>query len=298
MKTICITGGNGLLGNKLLMLAEEHYSTISIDIHESPTSSYDNMKYIQCSVTEPDQIQQTIINEKPSYVFHAAAFTGVDGCEKAWLVNVQGTENVARTCRHLGIKMIHVSTDYVFDGSRGPYDENQKPNPISVYGKTKLASEKVIANTLEDYCIVRTMILYGYHPGVRLNFVTWLVDALRHGKSVSIVDDQFGTPTLADDLAKALLRLMEKDKYGVYHAAGSELINRYDFALKIAETFKLDNSLIRRISSEVLKQPAPRPLHSGLKIQKICQELGVSFGSVNEGLEIVKSQMGIIDGDL
>jgi dTDP-4-dehydrorhamnose reductase len=301
VKTLCITGGNGLLGNKLLIAAEENYSLVSIDIHASSTSSCRNIEYIQCSVTDSRSIQQTIIDEKPGCVLHTAAFTDVDGCErdphKAWLVNVQGTENVANACRRLGIKMIHISTDYVFDGSEGPYEENQETNPISVYGKTKLESEKIIAGILEDFCIVRTMVLYGYHPGIHHNFVTWLVDVLRQGKPVSVVDDQFGTPTLADDLAKAILSLVAENKKGIYHAAGREWISRYEFALHIAEIFQFDKSLIRRTSSHALNQPAPRPLLSGLKIHKIFQDIGARFTSIKEGLEIVKSQMEIMDGD-
>ena len=135
------------------------------------------------------------------------------------------------------------------------------------------------------------MVLYGYFPGVRMNFVTWLIDKLRSSEKVNIVTDQYGTPTLADDLARALIVLFEKNGRGLYNAAGSELINRYDFALRIAEIFDLDSSLIEKATSDHLKQPAPRPLQSGLLIDKICSETGVHFSSVREGLLIMKKQM-------
>jgi dTDP-4-dehydrorhamnose reductase len=136
------------------------------------------------------------------------------------------------------------------------------------------------------------MVLYGYAPGVRLNFVTWLVDRLRQGVRVSIVDDQFGTPTLADDLARSLLILYQKDGRGLYHTAGSECLSRYAFALSVADAFGLDASLIGKTTTADLNQTARRPLRSGLKIDKVRREMGVDFSSASQGLHIMKKQMG------
>lgn len=295
MKRICVTGGNGLLGSKIIAAAKEAYGLISIDLQEHSLSRVHDLEYIRGDVTDKEFILHQVERSCPDVVIHAAAFTDVDGCErekeKAWDVNVEGTRNVALACKTLGIKMIHLSTDYVFDGKSGPYDEEDKPNPVGHYGKTKLESEDVVRDILDDFIIARTMVLYGYAPGKQSNFVIWLVKKLRNGERVRIVDDQFGTPTLADDLAGALIVLFEKDGRGLYNTAGGECLSRYDFATRTAEIFELDASLVARITTAELDQDAKRPLRSGLRIDKIRGEFGVEFSSVTEGLRIVKQQM-------
>ena len=295
MKRICITGGNGLLGSKIIAAAKEAYGLISIDLQKHSLSRAHDLEYIRGDVTDKEFILHQVKRSCPDVVIHAAAFTDVDGCErekeKAWDVNVEGTRNVALACKTLGIKMIHLSTDYVFDGKSGPYDEDDEPNPVGHYGKTKLESEKVVRDLLDDFVIARTMVLYGYAPGRQSNFVIWLVEQLRAGERVRIVDDQFGTPTLADDLARALIVLFEKDGRRLYNTAGSEYLSRYDFAIRTAEIFKLDVSLIERITTAELNQDAIRPLSSGLRIDKIHRKFGVEFSSISEGLRIVKQQM-------
>jgi len=295
MKKILVTGGNGLLGSKLLTAGSNTYRLVSMDIQDASLFQGGPLEYVRGDITDREKIIKQVVRIRPDGVIHAASFTDVDGCEKqkdrAWAVNVCGAENVAMACRDLKIKMIHLSSDYVFDGKNGPYSEGDAPNPLSFYGKTKLESEKRIGEILEDFVIARTMVLYGYSPGVRDNFVTWLIAKLRNHEKVNVVVDQYGTPTLADDLARALFVLFEKDGRGVYNAAGSELINRYDFALRVAEIFDLECSLIVKATSQYLDQPAPRPLQSGLRVDKIYREMGVTFSSVREGLFVMKNQM-------
>lgn len=290
-----MTGGNGLLGSKVLSAACGRFRLVSIDLHEAPTVRYNHLEYLQGDVTERETIQRRISDARPDCVIHTAAFTDVDGCEEereeAWKVNVQGTENVAISCRTLDIKMIHLSTDYVFDGKSGPYSEEDDPHPMSFYGKIKLESEKVVQEHLENFIIARTMVLYGYSPKVRHNFVTWLVEKLGHRERVTIVEDQYGNPTLADDLAKALLTIFERDGCGIYHTAGKDWLNRYDFAVSVAKVFQLDRSLIGRTTTDCLNQAAPRPLKSGLKSDKILHEFGVTFSPVEEGLQRMREQM-------
>jgi len=290
-----VTGGNGLLGSKVLSAACGRFRLVSIDLHVSPVVQYNDLEYLQGDVTERETIQKRIFDARPDCVIHTAAFTDVDGCEKereeAWKANVQGTENVAISCRTLDIKMIHLSTDYVFDGKSGPYSEEDEPHPISFYGKIKLESEKVVQEHLENFIIARTMVLYGYSPKVRHNFVTWLVEKLSQRERVTIVEDQYGNPTLVDDLAKALLILFERDGCGIYHTAGKDWLNRYDFAVSVAKVFQLDRSLIGRTTTDCLNQPAPRPLKSGLKSNKILREFGVTFSQVEEGLRRMREQM-------
>ena len=295
MKTIFITGGNGLLGSKILAQTAESYHLVSIDIQKNPNSHYNHMRYFQCDIRDRKQIKQRIAKSDPDVVVHLAAYTDVDGCEihrnEAWEVNVHGTENVAMACKELNIKMVHLSTDYVFDGEKGPYREGDKPNPIGFYGKTKLESETIVLEMLDNVIIARTMVLYGFSTGVRPNFTTWLVGKLYQKEKVSIVRDQFGTSTLADDLAQMILKIVQKDCVGIYHTAGKDLLSRYDFAQMIAEVFNLDSSLIESTTTDRLKQGALRPLRSGLITDKLTRETGYSPLSCKESLRIMRSQM-------
>jgi len=295
MKTLCVTGGNGLLGTKIIQISQNRYRTVSIDIHDAPNISSNNVEYIQCDITDREYICKQIRRVNPDCIIHTASMTNVDKCEteqeRAWRINVNGTENVAGACRDLRCKMIHVSTDYVFDGEKGPYSEEDETNPLSFYGKTKLESEKIVKAMLDDFVIARTMVLYGFAPKVRPNFVTWLIEKLENNQRISIVTDQYGNPTLADDLARALLVLFEKDGKGIYHTAGGEWLSRYDFALKIAEVFRLDSLLIDATTSDKINQPAPRPLLSGLKVDKIKNEMQIKFLTIAEGLMVLKNQM-------
>jgi dTDP-4-dehydrorhamnose reductase len=295
MKILFVTGGNGLLGCKLVELAGRSYHVVFSDIQEKPSRVIPNGEYVRCDITNRKSLKDVFGNAKPDAVFHAAAFTDVDGCETqkdtAWKVNVFGTENVASVCRKFGVRLIHVSTDYVFDGNAGPYSETDVPNPISYYGKTKLEAEKIVQSVLPDAVIVRTIVMYGFAPFARNNFVTGLVQKLSRREPVNIVTDQYGNATLADDLVRAMLLLYEKNAKGIYHATGEEWLNRFDFAVKIAEVFGLDKSLISPTTSDAFKQPAPRPLRSGLKTDKIRAEFGFVFSSVSEGLRRVRDQM-------
>jgi dTDP-4-dehydrorhamnose reductase len=299
LRTVCVTGGNGLLGAKLTVLAAASTRVVSADLQDGPSIRTRNVEYVRADITDPAQVDSLLDRAKPEAVFHTAAFTDVDGCETrreaAWSVNVTGTENVAAACRRTGVRLIHLSTDYVFDGIAGPYSETDPPNPVSHYGRTKLESERIVQSLLPGALIVRTMVLYGFAAGARPNFVTWLVAALKRGTPVRIVTDQFGHPTLADDLARALLLLFEKRAYGIVHAAGGEWLNRFDFALKTAEVFGLDASLISPTTSDAFKQPAPRPLRSGLITDRIEREFGFRFSTTGEGLRVVREQMDAAD---
>ncbi len=295
MRTVCITGGNGLLGTKLTELASRSFRVFSADLKEGVSSGLRNVEYVRADIVDPAQVDSLLRRAEPEAVFHTAAFTDVDGCETrretAWSVNVTGTENVASACGRHGVRLIHLSSDYVFDGAAGPYSETDAPNPVCHYGRTKLESERIVQSLLPDALIARTMVLYGYARGARDNFVTWLVAALGRGTHVRIVTDQFGHPTLADDLARALLLLFEKKAAGVVHAAGSQWLNRFDFAVKTAAAFGLDASLIAPVTSDAFKQTAPRPLRSGLKTDKLRDAFGLVLSSADEGLRTVHNQM-------
>jgi dTDP-4-dehydrorhamnose reductase len=295
MKTLLVTGGNGLLGSKLLSGSRSAYRLVSLDVEPEPRVVREGVAYIECDIRDRDGIGRRVNEVRPDAVIHTAAFTHVDGCEidaeKANEVNVLGTENVVRACHPLEIPLIHLSTDYVFDGSNGPYTEEDTPHPISVYGRTKYESETIVLEGMRQGVVARTMVLYGYAPQVRQNFVTWLVNSLRQENSVRIVSDQYGTPTWAEDLAGMVLALYENNCRGVFHTAGSTLNSRYDFALEIADIFHLDSGLIQPITTDQLDQMAPRPLRSGLIIDKLRKETGYVPCSLRESLERMRTQI-------
>lgn len=228
----------------------------------------------------------------PDAVIHCAAFTNVDQCEiereKAWNVNVLGTEKVAAACQKTGAKLVYVSTDFVFDGKKGRYTEEDEPNPVSWYGKTKLEGEQKV-EIIDNYVIARTSVLYGWHK--RLNFVTWVIYQLKNENPIRIVTDQYTCPTLADNLADCLIELCVHNGYGLYHVTGSERINRYEFALKIARIFGLDTTLITPIRSEELNQKAERPKDSSLSTEKVKSVVDTPLLNIDEGLKRMKNEL-------
>jgi dTDP-4-dehydrorhamnose reductase len=198
---------------------------------------------------------------------------------------------VAAAAAAAGAHLLVLSTDYVFDGEAGPYREVDPVRPLSVYGQSKLGGERAAAAACPDLCVARTSVLYGVAPGVRPSFVVWLVNELSAGRPVTVVDDQTGSPTLADDLALLLLDLSARRTAGVFHTAGPEWLNRYDFAVRIAAAFALDAGLIRRGATAGLRQPAPRPRHSGLVVAKLIDALGREPAGIDTGLATVRRQI-------
>lgn len=297
MKRILITGSNGLLGQKLVILLSRgtDYELMLTSKHESSIFHEDDVPYRQLDITHRNDVRRIVDDFQPDVIVNTAAITNVDVCETerelAWSVNVSGVENLAIAAKFVGAKIIHISSDYVFDGKNGPYDEEARPNPLSYYGRTKLASENVLRTSGIPYTIIRTMVLYGVAPRVKLNFVLWLIHELEHEKPVRVVDDQYGNPTLADDLAYAILKILTFDREGIYHIAGSEWLSRYDFAVKLAKQFGLNKKLITPMKTVAMRQPAPRPLRSGFITLKAETQLGIKMSNVEQGLMVVKNQL-------
>jgi len=287
MKRILVTGASGLLGSKIVKLAEPSFEVIPT---HNRRSLFKNS--VKMDITKSVEVFQVVAKMKPDLVMHVAAETRVDQCEKnkedAWKVNAEGTKNVAVACGNINIKLIHVSTDYVFDGEKGLYVESDKPNPVNYYGWTKLNGEESIKENCPDYVIARTSVLYGWHPW-KTNFVLWVLESLRRGEPITVVDDHYNSPTLADNLAEALLEMAAKDLSGVFHTAGSERINRYEFAVKIAKNFELDANMIRPVKMGELKMwIAKRPHDSSLCIRKAQKQLKTKFLNIQESLKIMK----------
>ncbi|MFQ5648888.1 MAG: dTDP-4-dehydrorhamnose reductase [bacterium] len=294
-KKVLISGANGLLGQKLVETFQHDFEVHGLGIKPDSALQLDGYEYVQCDITRRKNVLALVKSLEPNYIINAAAYTNVDGSEEdketCWKVNVTGVENLAYAARRMAAVLIHISTDYVFDGVDGNYNEESVPHPLGYYGRSKLAGENAVMLSGAEYAILRTMVLYGTGKNVKPNFATWLVGKLRAGERVTIVDDQYGHPTLADDLAFAVYKIVELKKTGLYHVTGSDCDTRYDFALKLADVFGFDKSLIARIKTKDLNQKAPRPLNCSFDLSKLYDEVGVKLGGIEEGLTKLKQQL-------
>ena len=299
MRKVFITGANGLLGQKLVEVFSSENRILASDLQpeffpSQPKVSKGFFEYEKIDILDKEKLETFISSFKPEVIINSGAFTDVDGCEvekdKAWKVNVEGVKNLAFLCKEFKIKLVHLSTDYIFDGKNGPYSEDEPPNPLGYYGLTKLESEKIIKNNLTDYIIVRSNVLYGKGVKVKKNFVLWVIDKLKKSENIKIVTDQLNNPTLAFNLAQAISELVEKNFVGTVNIAGSEYLSRYDFAKKIALKFNFDKKKISSIKTEELKQKAPRPQKGGLKIDLAKKLLSTKLLNVDEGLEYMRKQ--------
>jgi dTDP-4-dehydrorhamnose reductase len=294
---ILVVGSNGLLGQKmaeqLLRGTQGHITLTSVE--DAPVRELESAPYRKLDITSHKQVRDLVAEVHPDVIVNCAAMTNVDACETdrelAWKINVSGVEYLAEAAKKHQALLAHVSSDYVFDGKNGPYVEDDRPEPVSYYGKSKLASENAVRTAGIPCVVARTMVLYGHAAGVKANFALWLIQSLQARQTVRIVDDQIGNPTLADDLAYGLLRAIELEKTGVYHIAGRDIVSRFEFAVRLARVFGLDESLITPIKTASLKQPAARPLNSGLITLKAEVELGFKPSSIEHGLEVLKSQL-------
>jgi len=292
-----ICGANGLLGQRLsLMLSTQNdYEVLNTSVERSFVYDKNLFDYNQLDIANRSDVKSLLSSFQPNVILNAAAATNVDWCEsnreEAWKINVTAVENLAEAARKVDAHLLHVSTDYIFDGKNGPYDETAKPNPLGYYGKTKLASENAIRSAAIRHTIMRTMVLYGSGIGVKANFALWVINSLKAGKQITVVDDQLGNPTFVGDLAMALIKAFELNREGMFHVGGGNQVSRYDFAMQAAEVFGLDASLIKRIKTSDLAQAAPRPMISGFITLKAETQLGMHFLAVKEGLTLLKHEL-------
>lgn len=296
---ILLTGANGLLGQKLVALLRQQPAVEIVATGRGTnrlSELYPDLRFVALDVTDGPQVHQVLSQERPTHVIHTAAMTNVDECElnhaPCWQQNVTAVEHLAAACAALDIHLTHLSTDFIFDGSAGPLAEDAAPAPISHYGESKLAAERVVQGTAGlRWAIARTVLVYGVlHGGGRTNIVLWVRDSLRAGKTIKVVDDQWRTPTLAEDLAQGCWLLARHSAQGIYNVSGDELLTPYAMALRVADYFGLDKSLIEKADASTFSQPARRPARTGFVIDKARQELGYRPRSFEEGIAIVAAQ--------
>ncbi|RZK65178.1 MAG: SDR family oxidoreductase, partial [Pedobacter sp.] len=233
---------------------------------------------------------------QPDAIIHTAAMTNVDTAEEqqelAYALNVESVRTLAQVCMEHNIQLVHLSTDFIFDGAEGPYDELAAPNPLSYYGKTKLEGEEVIKNSQCRWAILRTIIVYGIVNDMsRSNIVLWAKGALEKGEPINVVNDQWRMPTLAEDLAECCLLVVKNDAYGVYNASGKDMMSIAELVGRVADFWHLDKALIKEVSGATLNQKAQRPARTGFILDKAIAELGYNPHSFEEGLAILDRQM-------
>lgn len=280
---ILVTGATGLLGRTLLSLEGE---AEWMGCGRRP--AVEGVSHRRVDLADRKAATALIAELAPDWVINAAAMTDVDGCEKdppaARRANVDIPENLAGACNAAGAGLVHISTDYVFDGQRGPYGEGDETNPLSCYGQLKLESEGIL-NRMERVLVVRTLWLYGYVPQAGSNFLTWVLQGLSSGQPRRIFADQWGNPTYVRDLARALVALCGQEARGLFHLGGATFMTRCEQARALACFFGLDSALIEPVPTRAAGLPAPRPLRSGLRTAALEAALGRRPLSFAEGLQ-------------
>ncbi len=301
MKTILVTGSNGLLGQKIIygLIARADVKCISTSRGENRMRARDGYIYESLELTNQAELNRIAEKYNPDVIINTAAMTNVDACEsrreEALLMNVKTVENLIDVCKKIKAKLVHLSTDFVFNGEKGPYVETDEPDPLSYYALTKLEAEKKIIDSGIDWAILRTIIIYGVvDDNSRSNVVLWSINALRNKKTITVINDQFRSPTLAEDLAQACIAAALKNATGIFHVSGREVMNILDIVKIVAEFFQLDQSYIQPISSESLKQPAKRPPVTGFIIDKAVKELDFNPRTFLEGLAYMKKQLELV----
>ncbi len=300
MQKILLTGSNGLLGQKLvqLILDRGEYELIATARGENRLPMLDgNGIYRSLDVTDRDEVRRIMQEFEPDYVIHTAAMTNVDQCETereaCWKLNVDAVQYLAEACQSHNARLIHLSTDFIFDGENGPYDESASPNPLSYYGESKLAAEALLLTSQNlQFAIARTVLVYGIaHDMSRSNIILWVKNSLENQKPIKVVDDQWRTPTLAEDLAMGCYLMVKHNATGIFNISGSNLLTPYDMAVQTADFFGLDKSSMTRADSSTFTQPAKRPAKTGFVIEKARQQLGYEPRSFTEGIALVARQV-------
>jgi dTDP-4-dehydrorhamnose reductase len=295
---ILITGSNGLLGQKLVSLL-----TQQADIQLIATSRgvnrmdfTDGYEYQEMDITDAVQVAEVIEKIRPDVIIHTAAMTNVDQCEGekdlCWEMNVKAVEYLIEACEKHQIFLCHLSTDFVFDGNSGPYSEEDLPSPVSFYGWSKYAAEEIVKRSKCPWSIIRTVLVYGITNDMsRSNIILWVKNSLELHKPIKVVTDQFRTPTLAEDLAMGCYLVVDKKAEGIFHISGKDFLTPYEMAIKTADFFGLDKSLISQVDAKNFTQPAKRPARTGFVLDKAVSILGYNPVSFDEGIEVLAGQM-------
>lgn len=294
---ILITGANGLLGQKLVEQLVERGKFEVIATGKGPCRlSGKGFQYQSLDITNPQEVNEVISQLAPQTIIHSAAMTNVDQCElnpEACVeVNVKATEYLVKAAEKVQSHFIFVSTDFIFSGENGPYDEEAEASPVNFYGETKLTGENLVKNSKTTWAIARTVLVYGIANDLsRTNIILWVKDSLEAGKEIQVVNDQVRTPTLAEDLALGCILIAEQNAQGIFNISGSDVLTPYDMAIMTADYFGLNKELIKKTDSTRFTQPAKRPMKTGFIIEKARKQLGYEPKTFQAGIGILAKQI-------
>jgi len=302
---ILITGSNGLLGQKLVykLRSTKDITCIATARGDNRLVQKEGYSYATLDITDEENVREVFERFMPDAIINTAAMTNVDACEtdraNCWLMNatavqyqVQALEKLIEDNPSYKPHFIHLSTDFIFDGTHGPLDENERPNPLSYYAESKLEAEKIVMASAVHWAIARTVLVYGIVDNMsRSNIVLWVKSNLEQGKTINVVDDQFRTPTLAEDLADGCILIAKKRASGIYNISGKDFYSILELANTVADYYGLDKNLIKPSKSADIRQPAKRPPVTGFIIEKARKELGYEPHSFVEGIRILEDQI-------
>ncbi len=299
-KKILITGANGLLGQKLVELLSTQPEIELIATSRGKCrlpEKYTNYQYHPLDITQPAEVANLLAELQPDCLIHTAAMTNVDQCENereaCWEMNVNAVQYLVNACVRHDIFLLHLSTDFIFDGLNGPYSEEAEAFPVSHYGESKLAAERLVQQSNIRWAIARTVLVYGIaHDMSRTNIILWVKKSIEEGKTIQVVNDQWRTPTLAEDLAVGCWLIVRQEAQGIFNISGKDFLTPYEMAIKTAAFFSLDPSFIRLADSSTFTQPAKRPPRTGFILTKAYSVLGYDPRSFEEGIAVLAKQIG------
>ena len=295
---ILITGSNGLLGQKLLhkLRKDSSVQLIATSKGGNRVSEKEGYTYFDLDITINNEVAKLIASERPQVVINTAAMTNVDLCEDEKqacdALNVDAVKYLADACVKVDAHLIQISTDFIFDGENGPYKEEDKPNPLSYYGLSKLKSEEVLQAHSVKWTVLRTIIVFGVGENLsKGNIVLWAKGALAKGDPLNIIDDQFRAPTLAEDLADICILAAKKKALGIFNASGKDIMSIYEIVERIAKHYGSTTENLNKISTATLNQTAGRPPRTGFILDKSINQLGYNPHSFEECLTIIDQQL-------
>lgn len=291
---ILVTGSNGLLGQKIVALCLEKgipFLATSKGTNRNPDCP--NEQYAEMDITQVEDLRTIFENYRPTHVIHTAALTDVDRCERepevCKLINETATEFLVQAANAVQAHFMFISTDFVFDGEKGNYQEEDAISPLSEYGRSKAKGENYVQlHSAHGWSIVRTIIVYGVgHALSRSNVIVWAKGALERGDAIQIIDDQFRAPSYADDLAAGCIGIIEYKEVGIFHIAGPETLSIYQLVERIALHYSYSMENVKRISSDTLNQPAKRPPKTGFDLSKAYKRISYKPHTLEETLDFI-----------
>lgn len=298
-KRILLTGSNGLLGQKIVyaLLQKPDVELIATSKGDNRLIQQQGYHYASMDISNQEEVLKLIQEYKPQHIIHGAAMTNVDACEldqpACKAQNIDATRYITEAANLVGAHLVHVSTDFIFDGLKGDlYTEDDEANPVSYYGWSKLEAEKIVINNANDWAICRTILVYGVVDHMsRSNVVLWAKGALEKGTAINVVDDQYRSPTLAEDLAAGCILAVDKHANGIFNISGKDYMSIFELVQRVAAFYGLSTENVNRSSSEGIKQPAKRPPRTGFVLDKAMRDLGYNPHSFEEGLELLTNQL-------